>query len=261
MSAEKAIGVILAVLFSSGTLVLATGVWRALGGLRWAVGAAGGSAIGIVVLILRARHSRVPDIYRYDYPPETFKYEVLSKTIRYEVSEAGELQYSKKIRIRALTDQLEEYVDRYAWTGVQDVDEPVSASHEVKITQTDYRTGTPNFFKVTFAKSLAEGEEREFEIRWPPITGWRSSRPFVSTSTNEPTHLLRLQLQIPPHAVSGTASKETARAVESIQPFTTERTTFDENGSLSWEIRRPKLYHHFRVRWTWSGAGEPDRGL
>ena len=243
---------------SVATVLAVARRWNVAPEVRWPLGVAVGAAFGLVVLSVARRR---PAIYRYDYPKVRFRYEVLSRTIHYRIGPDGVLHYSKTIRVRALQDQLEEFVDRYAWSG-HDVDYPQAGHNAVRIDAISDRAGMWRYFRVYFGRALQKGEEHEFEVHWPPIVDWMHAQPFASMSTDEPTHHMRFHIQIPPLAVMGRrAVVEKLRAVESVSPFRSEEVTFDENGSLTYDIVKPNLYHHFRVRWFWSEQirAMPDR--
>jgi hypothetical protein len=253
IGAETVLGALLAaVVPSAGSLATVLAVarhWTAIGEIRWPLGVAVAALIGLAVY---GAVTRRPAIYRVDYPRVRFRYEVLSRTINYRIGADGLLHYAKTIRVRALQDQLEEFVDRYAWSG-HDLDYPRAGRNAVRIDPMNDRAGMWKYFRVYFGRSLQKGEEHEFEVEWPPISDWMCAQPFASMSTDEPTHRMRFHIQIPPAAVVGNrAVIEKLRAVESVTPFRSEEVTFDENGSLTYDIPAPSLYHHFRVRWFWS---------
>jgi hypothetical protein len=198
------------------------------------------------------RIAQVRPVYRYPYPKVLFRYEVVSRTITYRIDSEGLLHYSKTIRVRALRGRLEEFIDRFAWTGHR-ADYPRPGHGVLRIDPVEGRVGIWKYFRVYFGHSLAKGQEHEFTIEWDPISDWTVAQPFVSVSTDEPTEKVRFLIEIPCAAVhEGVAFVEVLRAVESIEPFSSERVEFDEFGRLAWEVDQPYLYHHFRVRWFWS---------
>jgi hypothetical protein len=90
-------------------------------------------------------------------------------------------------------------------------------------------------------------------VKWPPIDNWRSASPFVSTSTEEPTHKLVFVLRLPEHEVGPSVLTEVLRGIEATYPFETKEDNLD-GGRFTWTIERPPLYMHYRVRWTWRGT-------
>jgi hypothetical protein len=229
--------------------------WAVVRAIRWPLGLALGGGFGLVVLWLRHRK---PAIYRYDYPDVTFRYEVLRRSCTYRITTSGDLHYAKTLRLRALQNQLDDYVDKVNWSGGA-TNLPMGDAKVAEISPVNDRVGMWTFYRVHFGRTLAKGEEIEFHLTWPPIRDWVNARPFVAMSTDEPTHRLEFHVQIPPAALRPPANGsgcravlEHLRAVESLIPFRSEERMFDDNGSLVWIIDRPRLYRYFKVRWFWS---------
>ena len=228
--------------------------WTVLQEVRWLLGASIGSAFGLLVLWWRRRR---PVIYRYEYPPVTFRYEVLLRSCHYRIAPDGELRYWKRLRLKALQNQMTDYIDKVNWSGGP-ISLPRNDGSIEGISPVTDRVGMWTFYRVHFGRTLAKGEEIEFVLTWPSISDWVDSRPFVAMSTDEPTHRLEFHVQIPPAALKPSpdgsgcqAVFEHLRAVESLIPFRSQVTEFDENGRLNWVVNRPRLYRYFKVRWFW----------
>ncbi|GIH09920.1 hypothetical protein Rhe02_79870 [Rhizocola hellebori] len=210
------------------------------------------AALAVVSLLMLRRVTDVPPIYNYLYPDIEFPYEVLSRKITYHLRD-GELHYSRTIRVLALRDGQSGYLDRFLWTGPEQV-MPLVKGHGVNgITAYD-KVGVFRYYRVEFNRALRRGEEYEFEVIWPPVDHWAKSRPFVSTSTDEPTHQLIFDLLLPPGTCrDGHAEGEVMRATESVLPLQpVEVLPIADDGRVVWTIDEPKLYHHYRLRWFWS---------
>lgn len=234
---------------ASATLLawlVSTNAWQQLGDLRWPLGVTLGALVAFGVTLLVEKRS----IYSIRYPRQTYPYEVLKKTLIYEIGDDGVLRFVRRMHIRALRDHVEDYIDRFIWTaGPTSI--PVG-NENVTRTERLARAGIWTFFKADFGRSLRRGNEYEFEVRWPPIENWAESSPFVSTSTEEPTHELVFELRLP----AGTGKKvlaETMRGIEALYPFDCQELELD-NGRCTWRINRPPLYTHFRLRWNWQGT-------
>jgi hypothetical protein len=248
---------LLAAATSMAALVSLSGAWGILDEVRWPLGAALGACLGLLVLWMRRRK---PTIYRYDYPKVTFRYEILLRSCTYRITSDNTLQYSKRIRLRALQNQLDDYVDKVNWSG-GDIALPQGDTNVYGISPVTDRVGMWTFYRVHFGRTLAKGEEIEFELTWRPIENWMRSRPFVAMSTDEPTHQLEFHIQIPPRALVKPSGGDKAgarvvfehlRAVESLIPFKSEESAFDDNGHFARVIKRPMLYRYFKVRWFWN---------
>jgi hypothetical protein len=225
--------------------------WQRLGEARWPIVIIVTSVVGLLAFFLLAR-SR--GIYDYSYRLPDFRYEILQKTHVYRVLDHERLEYVRVIKVKALQDGLNEFIDRYFWTGDDDT-LPVRGRHVHKITLMEDTSGMYRFIRVQLEKSLRRGEEYDFEVRWPAIRQWRTSRPFVSGSTDDPTHRLVFKVNIPSASRgSDEAVCEIYRAVESLVPIESEVREFDRDGAVEWVVNRPKLFHHYRLRWSWTEA-------
>ena len=194
--------------------------------------------------VVYCRHS-----FRYaNYPRVRFHYEILEKTIKYTIDDAGILTFSRQVKLLALVDNLESYIDKYVWTGGNaGLPTPGSGCADTKKI---LRAGIWTFYSTYFPYSLRRGQVHEFEVEWPPLTDWQRSSPFVSASTEEPTHKLRFEVQIPESHIGSTiALAEELRGIEAAYPFSTRELQI--GGKVEWEIH-PKLYRHYRLRWSWS---------
>jgi hypothetical protein len=185
------------------------------------------------------------------YPRVKFHFEVINKKIIYRIDEKGDLRYSRRLIVRALQDNLDGFTDRFVWTGGA-CDAPTGGTGVTSV-ETRLVAGIWTFFHVNFDRTLRRGEEHEFEIIWPALRNWKNASPFVSTSTDEPTRSLTFEVTIPEVELSSsTALLEELRGIEAIYPFKTEKIQFDNNRVLV--SPHPKLYRHYRLRWSWAGA-------
>lgn len=147
---------------------------------------------------------------------------------------------------------LEEFLDRYIWTGGP-TPLPEGGPKLLRVERL-LRVGIWTYIRATFKRPLFRGDIYDFEIRWPSITNWRNSSPFVSTSTEEPTYQLSFELTIPSREIGGTTIlAEQLRGIEATFPFRTREIPF-VNGHCVWTVKRPPLCRHFRLRWEWTGS-------
>lgn len=118
-----------------------------------------------------------------------------------------------------------------------------------------YQAGIWTFYTCQLDRSLRRGEEHEFEVVWTPLDNWRNSSPFVSTSTEEPCRELEFVVRIPENALfNKDVYVEEMRGIEAAHAFKTSLESFN-HGEFKWPMK-PKLYRHYRVRWSWAGDGE-----
>jgi hypothetical protein len=226
--------------------IVSGGAWRDLGDAQWPVAILVCSILAFGVVWFTNRRS----IYTYRYPKVAFRYVVIQKTVKYEIDNNGVLRYSRTVHVKCRRDQIDDYVDRFIWTGGGGV--MPGPGTNVSRVEPLLRVGIWTFYRAYLDRVLQKGEEYEFEVTWPPITNWRTSSPFVSSSTEEPTHEVRFILRLPAAEVGNKVLGETLRGVESTYPFKTEEFELDD-GRYTWTIKRPGLYTHYRLRWEWQG--------
>lgn len=218
-----------------------------------AVGASGFVIASVVAAAWGAAEvSKRRSFRRPYYPRVKFPYEVLEKHVSYEIGEDGSLLYRRRFRIKALTDVLSTFVDKFQWTaGTSPFPTPgtgVSAVNPLS------KAGIWTYYTVSFDQSLHRNQVFEFELEWPPIDDWRAASPFVSISTEEPTRLVSFSLTIPSGALANSdAYAEVTRGIEASHTLETSKMAFDAHGHLAWTAPS-KLYRHYRLRWAWSGT-------
>jgi hypothetical protein len=233
--------------------------WRRLGDTRWPLSVAAGSAAGLLVTrragAWRKDRGRGP-IYDSSYPECDPEFEILERINRYTISDPGEFQYSRRYRVRAMKDRLNSFTDRYIWTG-PDADLKPQPGDNVALVNISHDTtlSEQTWIDIIFERKLNAGDEYEFEVHWPPMPDWPRSRPFLSSSTREPTHRIVFEVTIPQRFRQGRrAWFEVLRTASDADTFTTDECAFDDSGRL-WVVHDlPKLYHCYRVRWQWSPA-------
>ena len=209
----------------------------------------------VVALLVWAVYRRVS--YRVaTYPRMRPHYEILEKEITYKIDADGLLHFSRKIKLKALIDNVDSYIDRYVWTG-GDARLPEPGPGAASITEL-LEAGIWRFYSTRLPHPLRKGKEHELQIHWPPLADWRTSKPFVSTSTEEPTRRLTFKVEIPlQHLREDDFLAEEMRGIESIYPFKT--TGLAREDRLVWTFK-PKLYRHYRIRWAWAD-GEAVRSM
>ncbi|MEV0734778.1 hypothetical protein AB0I51_02175 [Streptomyces sp. NPDC050549] len=192
--------------------------------------------------------------FRCRYDKVDFKFEMIEKEITYERNERGVLTYRRRYKVKALTSDLEGFMDKFLWTGAVEAPLPQSVNNDIvrNVRKLD-RPGIWVYFSVDFHQALKKGEEVEFELIQVVNDADMKSRPFFSTSIDEPTRRLVLTLKLPEALTVNQCHREMARGIESYFSFYTERQSV-RNGYYQWVIKKPRLYHHYRIFWTWPQA-------
>lgn len=202
----------------------------------------------------------------YWYPRVKFAYEVLDKKIYYEIDSTGGLRYTRTVKIKSRLDCLDSFDDKFLWTGPNPTF-PLPGDGCAAVRPKDVR-GIWIFFTVQLEHSLNRGDETEVTICWPTLTDWRNASEFVSASTEEPTRRLAFHVILTNAQVDGRGYWEVTRSIES--PFSLQSGQFSvdgkletsdlrvDNGRIHWTVKRPKLYRHYRLRWSWPGHAQAE---
>lgn len=184
------------------------------------------------------------------YPSVGHHFEILDKTIGYVVREDGVLHFYRRMKVKALADNLNSYIDKFVWTGGAK-SLPTAGDGAVRIEE-DITASLWTYYRTVLTHSLRKGQEHEFQVDWF-LPDWRSSRPFFSTSTEEPTKRLSFEMEVPEACLApGGVYFEVMRGIESSYPFAVT-VLHPVRGRLIHTIK-PKLYRHYRLRWEWAGA-------
>ena len=188
---------------------------------------------------------------RPHYPRVRFHYEVLSKTIEYRIDDDGCVHFSRRVKLKALVDHVDNYIDKFVWTGGESA-LPIPGEGADSVSRL-LRAGIWTFYTTNLPYALRKGAIHELVVHWPPLANWRGSQPFVSTSTEEPTREIKFIVQVP-ESLLGSPSflAEELRGIESAYPFQTLSMTSDR-GRIEWKFK-PKVYRHYRLRWSWANG-------
>lgn len=217
----------------------------------WAVGAVGALGIGAwLAYSIRQRTSYVS----YRYPKIRHQFVVLEKRISYKIDAERGLLFSRTIKLKSKIDGLDRHTDKFLWTGGQ-ASLP-AADVGCVATQEWNRAGVWTFYTTQLDRTLNRGDIHEFTVKWA-LQNWRDSRPFVSSSTDEPTKKIVFELDLTQAQVTSGLIAEHLRAIEAANPFLSSEYKLDA-GRFTWDVKRPRLYQHYRLRWQWSGFGEPE---
>ena len=177
---------------------------------------------------------------------------MIDKTTYY-IIENNELHYHREMSIKANAD-IPEIVDKFIWTGNTKKSEfPLPRDNIRAIAKTDAPIGIWNYFRVIFNETLFKGKDsKPFSYKWPPISDYKSSSPFVSTSTNEPTKKLTLVIHLGSEYAGKELVLEEFRAIECMKEISTKTVEFDNSGRFEWTPERIKRFRYYRARWNWN---------
>jgi hypothetical protein len=212
---------------------------------RWILAVVAGSGGAWLFMVLREKYNR----FRPSFPPLKFNFAVVERDVTYEYIDKTHMVYKKRVIVKALTSGLDSYRDRYSWTGRGNV-AIRSGIREHEFTKT-FRRNIWQFYEIRFQKALKKGEQIETEVIWKLEDTEGVAVPFMSSTIEEPTELLRLNLSLSPSLGVREATCEISSAIGAkLSPFFSEVRPLDRNGKLSWVIKKPKLLYHYEIKWV-----------
>lgn len=178
-----------------------------------------------------------------------FDFNIVKKELIYRYINKTDVVYEKKIRLKALRNNLDCYIDKYHWTG-----ERVADVKSAKYGQTVREARKKNIwsiYEISFMPALKKSEEIDTHVIWN-LKGIKAV-PFFSSTVEEPTNLLKLHLYFPvelrvPHVIW-----EISVSIGALRPIDTGILKVnEETGEVEWTIKNPKLLHHYEIKWDTS---------
>ena len=196
----------------------------------------------LFVMWLYRRFSR----FRPQFPRVDCDYVILEHKLHYEYLDDVRILFRKLVRIESLKHGVSAYHDRYIWTGEGErkIDALITG-------QTVRDTGSVSgwdCYAVDLGRTLKKGEQCEIELLWTLLDSARKAKPFLAVTVREPTK--KLELKITLHKpVSSKAIGEVRTNGSVLLPRDTEYIAFDRQNEAVWNPAKPKLLHHYQMRW------------
>lgn len=221
-----------------------SGVVDFLEPIKWPLTALLVSISGLIFVILYQRYYR----YRPTFPALDFDFKIIEKEISYEYKDKTHITYRKKCLLRSLRDNLDVYYDKYHWTGLGRINVK-SAIKEHHYRET-VKKNIWSCYEIRFQKSLKRGEEIETELIFDLEDIDNKAVPFISATIEEPTDLLVMSVSLPDSLGVREATCETSSSIGARRPFLSKTVPINRNGQANWSIKKPKLLHHYEIRWV-----------
>lgn len=210
----------------------------------------------ILALIAKAIWRRI-DYRSYYYPWSKiltgYNYTVSRKEITYIRNKDDTLQFSRNMKIKCCNNRLGFILDKYIWTGENASSIKLNPINGITKIEYKNRIGIWNYYVLELSNHIKKGEEREISYKWMNICNCKSSSPFFSTSTDEPTKEIILVLELGEEYANQEIVCEEFRAIESDYPLSIRKDKLDEHGRYRWEIskHKAKRFRYYRIRWSW----------
>lgn len=181
----------------------------------------------------------------------------LEKIAIYKRDNNDVLNFKRKAVLKGTKDD-NRITDKFIWTGNNPASIPIKGKNVQEIREQKERKGVWKFFDIILDKQLRKGKVREISYNWKPILNCSSSSPFVSQSTEEPTKLLRFEIDLGVAYANKEIILEEYRAIDANVPLNEiEGQKFDDNGKYVWKIKKPKRFRYYIARWEWHNTTAP----
>lgn len=200
--------------------------------------------------------------YYYPWSKIRSEYEIIEKKVNYNVEKQTHrngknksveyyLNFSVCKKIKSLRRKLERIPGKFLWTGKNDAKLPISSTGD-EIRWQDNKKGTWKFYDIILNKTLFKGEKADVNTYHDPIGNCKSSSPFVSSSTEEPTKKLVFNIDLGKEYAKSKIIVDVFRSNESTSPLKSTEFEFDECGKFTLEIKNPNRFRYYVVHWEWN---------
>lgn len=189
------------------------------------------------------------------FPRIDSDFRVIRKELSYKYLDRTHMVYSKKVKLKALRNGLDEYHDRYAWSGSGKVELRSMVSSQRLVTGD--KKNVWQLYVLKFPWTLKKGETIETEVNWDLEDTRNAAVPFASATVEEPTDCLVLSVSLPAALGVAEVTCEVSSGIGAKKPFSSELRKLDRHGEMIWEIRKPKLLYHYEIKWMFD-PGEPQ---
>jgi hypothetical protein len=172
-------------------------------------------------------------------------------TIVYEYLPDGiTLFQRKRLEIEARRSGLTNFTNKYRWTG--------SGSCTVKVIPPDFQIANEyeeeipswEYFDVVFPHALQKGEKTEFEVEWELVDEKNTAVKFLSTTIDTETTNLVLEVILPTNLAPKRAYAYEFTKYIDVVPIETNEIKWDQKSNkLHLEVRHPKKYYRYLIRW------------
>jgi hypothetical protein len=182
------------------------------------------------------------------FPALEFHFKVLEKEYTYEYLDKNHMTFRKRIKLKALRNNLDRYHDRYCWTGVGGI--TIQSEFEDQELLLTARKDIYHEYDILFGRNLKKGEEIETCLFFDLEDTENQAVPFLSTTVAEPTDYQVLRVIIPKSFGVEKAIAEIFPCADSFLPLETKIINFSITREAKWEMKKPKLLYVHSMRWN-----------
>ena len=180
------------------------------------------------------------------FPKINCDYKLLRKEIIHEYQSLEKVLHTRTYRIKALKNGVGNFRIKFHWTG---------GNYHIYCPDKKYTlveigtTNLYNFYEVIFPAPLKKGEITEIEVKWDLDNSAHRAIPFFSTTIEEPTEELVMDIILPPVLGIKEICTETNSTLGAQMPLDTTTVELDKHGEYKWVIRKPQLLYVYQIKW------------
>jgi hypothetical protein len=202
------------------------------------------SAVALLLVAVWKRKNR----FRPSFPQVDCDYAVIRKEISINLASTRKIVYTKTFELRALRNNLTHFEDKYRWSGKIPPLKIECDQKQFSVIPT-VTLSLWNLYEVQFDRQYKKNEVIKFKVIWTIEDPEMSHSPFVSTTINEPTDDLTLSVQFGKSFGVAEVLCEQRISIQSRAAIKSENQQLKDR-QYSWNIKNPKLGHHYEIRWT-----------
>ena len=211
---------------------------------KWHLGILFAAGSTWLYILLHEKYSR----HRPHFPRLKVDFEIAKYEITYQYHDKYHMMYRKRKKLKALTEGLDFYRDKYLWTGSG----PATLTSGMKGQEVvlTVRKSVWQYYEIRFPKSLNKDETVDTEVIWDLQDPEGKAVPFFGATIEEPTSLLELSLLLDPSLDVKEVVCEESSNIGAKKPFRSFVAYRDGADVFSWKEASPELLHHYEIKWS-----------
>lgn len=150
----------------------------------------------------------------------------------------------RRYTLKALQDGLDRYTDKFYWSGSTYELIGGNSDYSVELSK-DFKNAF-NIYHFKFVSPLKKNDIIEVEAKWKAVG---PAKPFFSTTIEEPTDLLIMKLELYPESGVTQINCEVESYKGARIPIITKKERLNSEGEFTWQIKKPKILHHYEIYW------------
>lgn len=191
-------------------------------------------------VIYRRKNRKLPD-----YPPIDCAFHMICEERVHKWINKDDYVHIRRYRIKALKDNLKEYVDKFQWTGSEY--KLSGGEGEYTVIEDKKSKNVFTMYRFVFNTPLKKGNTIDLEAIWDAKG---PAKPFFSTDIEEPTDELVMEVELFPESGIKKVYCRVDNNIGTIgPPIETKKEKLNSEGKYRWIVSNPKILHHYEINW------------